>query len=195
MPATPEKPSHRRGAAVDEVVIDGVTQLLGDRGYRFTIDDVARLAQVHKTTIYRKWATKPLLVAAAMDRLAQATVDRDPGDDPVADLYELTRRVAAALRTTAGGNTLRAVIAAAVDDPELETATRRFLTRRYDTAVSIIKAGQQAGQLRDDLDPPTVWMCIVNPLHMRAILGDPADDTAATSIVNHVLAGATSEAG
>lgn len=190
MPVTADPPSHRRGAAVDQRVLDVVSQLLGERGYGFTIDDVAQQAQVHKTTVYRRWATKPMLVAAAMDRLAQRTIDLDPSDDPVADLYELARRVAAALRTTAGGNALRAVIAATADDPALEQETQRFLTRRYDTAVAIIRAGQQAGQLSADLDPRVVWTCIVNPLHVGAILGDPADDTAVTAIVDHVLAGA-----
>lgn len=187
-------PSHRRGAAVDRKVLGVVAQLLGERGYGFSIDDVATLAEVHKTTIYRRWATKPTLVAAALQQLAQATIDLDPSDDPVADLYLLTRRVAATLRTPAGGNTIRAVVAAAADDPELTEVTRRFLHGRYETAVAVIEAGQQAGRLRDDLDPQIVWRCIVNPLHVRALLGDPADDATATAIVEHVLTGAHAEA-
>jgi len=194
MPTPSGQPSHRRGAAVDAVVLTTVCDLLGDRGYGFSIDDVAQQADVHKTTIYRKWATKPMLIAAAMDHLAQRTVDLDHSDDPIADLYELTRRVAAALRTEAGGNTLRAVIAAAADDPELATVTQRFLARRYDTAIAIISAGQHTGRLRDDLDPHIVWTCIANPLHMHTILGDPADDAAAVTIVDHVLAGALATA-
>jgi AcrR family transcriptional regulator len=171
-------------------VLDTVCRLLEDHGYGFSIDDVALEAQVHKTTVYRKWATKPMLVAAALDRLAERTIDLEPSDDPVADLYELTRRVARALATKAGGNTLRAVIAAAADDPELSATTRRFMTRRYGTAVAIIEAGQRTGVLRDDLDPQILWTCIVNPLHMRAMLGDPADEAAAVTVVEHVLGGA-----
>ncbi len=184
------KRSHRRGAVVDARVLEAVVSLLGEVGYGFTYEEVAQRAGVHKTTVYRHWDSKPGLVAAALERFAEETVDLPPSDDPIADLFELGRRVARTLRTAHGGTTIRALVAAAGDDPELVATAERFLTRRYSPAVGMIRAGQRTGQLRADLDPVLTWQSIANPLHMRAILGDPADEATAAALIEQVLAGA-----
>ncbi len=190
MSASQGQPGHRRGAVVEARVLEAVTSLLGDVGYGFTFEEVARRARVHKTTVYRHWGSKPRLVVAALERFAAETIDLPPGDDPVADLFELSRRVARTLGSAQGGTTIRALVAAAADDPELVETAERFLTRRYEHAVAIIRAGQRMGQLRADLDPVLTWQSIVNPLHMRVILGDPADEATATELVEQVLTGA-----
>jgi len=190
MPTPEEQPGHRRGAVVEARVLDAVSEVLGEIGYGFTFEEVAQRARVHKTTVYRHWSTKPRLVAAALERFAEQTIDLSLSDDPVADLFELSRRVARTLGSPAGGTTIRALLAAAADDPELLETAERFLTRRYDHAVAVIRAGQRTGQLRGDLDPVLTWQSIVNPLHMRAILGHPADDATAVAMIEQVLAGA-----
>ncbi len=171
-------------------MLDAVAELLGEVGYAFTYEEVARRAGVHKTTVYRHWDSKPGLVAAALERFAEETIDLPVGDDPVADLFELSRRVAGALATPVGGTTIRALVAAAADDPDLLASAERFLIRRYDLAITIIRAGQRMGQLREGLDPVLTWQSIANPLHLRAILGDPADEATATELVEQVLTGA-----
>ena len=185
------EPSHRRGQAVLDRVLDVTLGLLAEHGYAFTVDEVAEAAGVHKTSVYRRWPTKAALVAAAVSRLAATQVPAHRTGDPLADLTRLAVDVARALRTGAGSGAIRAVLAAAADDPELVPTARQFLTGRYQLAVEIIQEGIDAGVLRDDVDSTLVWESIVNPLHLRAILGTPAGDHTARQLVELALHGAT----
>lgn len=173
-----------------EAVLDATASLLAERGYGFSIDEVAAAADVHKTTIYRNWTTKAILVAAALDRLAETSIEVHRSDEPLTDLRELAVSVARTLRHPSGAQTIRAVVGAAADDPELIGTAERFLGGRYRIAVDIVAEAVSDGQLRDDTDGLLVWQAIVNPLHMRAILGTPASDRVTLDLVDLVLNGA-----
>ena len=187
---TDSRPTQRRGAAVQVAVLDTVIELLSELGYGFSIDEVASRAGVHKTTIYRNWTTKPQLVAAAISRFAAHDIVVRRSDDPVADLVGLAEQVGAALRTPTGSNALRSIVAAAADDPELGATAERFLAGRYQLAAEIIEAAQAVGTIRSDVDPLVLWQSMVNPLHLRAILGHPADSATTRTVIDQVLHGA-----
>jgi AcrR family transcriptional regulator len=171
-------------------VLDTTLALLAEHGYAFSVDDVARTADVHKTTIYRHWPTKAALIGGAVARLAQVEIDTTRSDDPIADLTRLALGVARTLRTGAAMGALRAVLAAAVDDPEIVPMARQFLTSRYRLAVDILRDASDRGVIRDDVDPTLIWEAIVNPLHLRSVLGTPADDDVARMLVSIVVDGA-----
>jgi AcrR family transcriptional regulator len=190
MTATAERRTHQRGAAVEERILDVTLQLLTEQGYLFTVDDVARRAGVHKTTVYRRWDTKPQLVAAAIDRLAANTIEIRTTGDAAADLRSLAVQVARALRSTAGRNALRATFAAAASDDALTTVVRDFFARRYAEAIPLIRSGVRAGTIRGDVDPVLLWQAMVNPMHLNAICGVDTDDDSARALVDLVLAGA-----
>lgn len=185
----PERPLHHRGAVVDDRVLDACLELLAQRGYRFRVDEVAARADVHKTTIYRRFPTKALLVAAAMGRLAGREVPFARSEDPLADLADLLVAVSRALQSDAGRNGLQAAAAASAEDGDLLPVARDFLTHRYGLATSIIEDAMAAGAIRTDLDPTLVWESMVNPLHLRSILGIPFDDDTARGLLALVLEG------
>lgn len=181
--------AHRRGKAVELGVLNATLTLLEERGYDFSVDDVAALAQVHKTTIYRRWETKPALVAAAMDHIAERDVP-SPTGEPLAALRQLTVQVAAALSQTASANALRAAFSAAGAEHVLRVSASRYLTTRYTVATDLIRAAQTNGSLRRDVDPVLMWQAVVNPLHVNAVLGDRVDEAAALALLDLALYGA-----
>jgi len=182
--------SHRRGQVVLDAILDTTLGLVADRGYAFSIDEVAERAGVHKSTIYRKWNTKAALVGAAVERLASIEVPIPDTGVPLEDLTTLALLVAKSLRTPAGAQSIRSVVAAASEDPGIVDVARRFLGTRYDAAVELIQRAIDNHQLRSDVDPLLLWQAMVNPLHLRAILGQPADDETARRLVGLVLDGA-----
>ncbi len=184
------EPSHRRGPAVADSVLDATLGLLATRGYAFSVDEVAAAAGVHKTTVYRRWETKAALVAGAVGRLATQDIPVERTNDPIADLTTLAILVASALRHPTAVQALRAVVAAAGEDPDLLPTARRFLTNRYQLAVAIVDDAVALGTLRADIDPTLAWEAIVNPLHLRAITGTPASDDVAQDLVALVVSGA-----
>ena len=187
------EPSHRRGVAVAENVLDATLFLIAERGYAFSVEDVAALARVHKTTIYRRWETKSALVGAAAQRLASQEIVFTRTIDPIVDLTTLAELVAKSLRHPAAMRTLRALVVAAEEDPGLVSTAQQFLADRYEIAVALIDEAKARCELRRDVDSTLVWEAIVNPLHLRAILGTPANDDVARSLVSLVIGGARSQ--
>lgn len=179
----------RRGAAVESAVLDTTIALLADRGAGFTVDDVAASSGVHKTTIYRRFATRELLIVAAIRRLSEAAVPPVEDDDPYSAVTMLALSVAAALRSRHGANILRATIAAAAA-PELVTVADEFLRDRYELARGHLQRLVDAGELRGDVDPVVIWEQIVNPMHVRALCGRVTEDDEARQLVELALRGA-----
>jgi AcrR family transcriptional regulator len=182
--------SHPRGEAVAQTVIEATLALLAERGYEFSIDDVAERARVHKTTIYRRWETKARLVAAAMRQIADRDVTAPGSGDVLADLEHLAVQVARALRRPAAANALRAALSTAGADPELRTVAAEFLASRYETATRVLRAAQHQGIIQQHLDPTLIWRAIVNPLHLNAVIGGPLTDGTAHALCRIVLDGA-----
>lgn len=177
----------RRGRVVEEAILDATLAALAEQGYGFSVDEVAQVAGVHKTTIYRRWETKPALVAAAAERLVEAEIAVENTGDPVRDVTALVVAVARALRTRVGAQMLRAVVAAAADDPQLVDVTRGFLDGRYEVAAAIIREGQRSGVVPADVDPVLLWRAMVNPLHMSAICDVTTTDAMARELARIVL--------
>lgn len=182
----------RRGAHVDESVLTATLDLLATTGYDFTIDDVAAKASVHKTTVYRRWESKPALVAAAIARLAEESVVAADTGDVRADLEGLAVQVASALSSPAGRNPLRATLAAAGSDPQLAGIAADFFRSRYSTAVPVIVRAQRDGVVAAGLDPIMIWQAIVNPMHLDAICGLDTSPERARALVSLALDGARS---
>jgi AcrR family transcriptional regulator len=190
----PEGPvSHRRGQYVLNTILEATLGLIAERGYAFSIDEVAEAAGVHKSTIYRKWPTKATLVGAAVERLAAAQVPIPESGDPLEDLRTLAVLVARALRTPAGAQAIRGVVAAASEDPTVLEIARQFLGGRYAAAVVLVNAAIARGEIRPDVDALLVWQAVVNPLHLRAVLGEPADDATALELLALVLDGVSTD--
>jgi AcrR family transcriptional regulator len=60
-------PRRRRGAALENALLDAAWDELVHKGYdAFTIESVAERALTARAVIYRRWATKPDLVRAAI---------------------------------------------------------------------------------------------------------------------------------
>ena len=180
----------RRGAPVVETVLTETIALLAERGYGFSVDDVAARAGVHKTTVYRRWKTKPVLVAAAIEHLAAGEVVAPETDDALADLEALAVMVAESIRRPSSLAAMRALLSAAAEDADLLPVAREFFEDRYTIAIGVIERAQAQGRLAEGLDARLTWEAIANPLHIRAILGVPADDDTARRLVALVVAGA-----
>lgn len=181
----------RRGPAVEATVLDATIALLVERGAALAVEEVAEASGVHKTTIYRRYPTRELLIAAAIRRLGERAVPPVDALDPRAAVEALAISVAAALRSRQGGNILRAAIAASATAPELVTLADDFFRDRYELARGPIQQLVEEGAIRRDLDPIVVWEQIVNPMHVRALCGRETTDVEAALLVELALRGAS----
>lgn len=182
----------QRGPAVVDRILAATLSLLTERGYGFSVDEVALVAEVNKTTIYRRWRSKPVLVAAAIERLAEVEIPIPKTDSPLADLRTLVQLVGASLNSSVGRQAIRSTIAASAEDPEITEIARQFLTNRYHVATEIIERCIAEGSIRSSVDPVLMLRAIVNPLHLHVLLGGVIDDEMINGLIDLVLQGAQS---
>jgi AcrR family transcriptional regulator len=112
--------------------------VVAERGYHdATLHEIVARAGSSKPTVYRRWPSKPRLVADAVrDALAAANPSLPAGDDPRRDLAAVVRNVIHALATTPLARVLAAVLGVAEREPALAAALldvereRRRLLRR-----------------------------------------------------------------
>ena len=79
VPGESRKQERRRGADLEEAILDAAWEQLTDEGYgRFTIDTVAVRAHTSKPVLYRRWKTSDDLLRAAIRHRGAVTEAPDP---------------------------------------------------------------------------------------------------------------------
>jgi AcrR family transcriptional regulator len=145
-----------RGEPVVETVLAAVIEELATVGYQgLSVEQVALRAKVARTTIYRRWPTKPELVKAAIEALPGAELE-DPSFTTVRDaLVGFGSRVSRFLETSHG----LAVLRLFVDDhgsAELEQVLREIREARdagFVRALTALGLGRDEVAMLKDLLP------------------------------------------
>jgi AcrR family transcriptional regulator len=149
-----ETKSRRRGAELEQAILDAAWAELSDVGYAaFTIESVAARARTSKPVIYRRWPNRATLVLAAWARqrpLVTRTIDTGSLRSDLVTLFTLiARRVAGMMSEMIAG-----VMGEAFKHPEVTALLRdRLKTAPLGNVVTQI-AGRAAE--RGELPPVTI---------------------------------------
>ncbi|MEQ7128572.1 TetR/AcrR family transcriptional regulator [Actinopolymorpha sp. B11F2] len=176
-------------------------QLL-ERGYTaFTVDHVAEIAGVAKTTLYRRWPTRDHLAIAVIGRGQEEIEIADTGDLR-ADLIDFMAQIAAGLNRTRragrGANDqddqsaglVAELVAAAARHADIGTLVRDLFDKRIALAVARIEAARRRGEVRSDSDPHLLVDQLAGALYYRILItGKPIDRRYATHLVDAAFAG------
>ncbi|SDS66734.1 TetR/AcrR family transcriptional regulator [Actinoplanes derwentensis] len=116
--------TRRRGEELEQAILRAAADEMRESGYPgMTMDRVAARAGTNKNAIYRRWPHRAALGIAAYRHLSE-TVMPDPDTGSLrADALEMLR-LANQTWSSPHGATLRGLLAAAADDPELLTLMR-----------------------------------------------------------------------
>lgn len=182
----------RPSAQVRQEIIDAAGELLMTEGMAgFTIERVAALAGASKMTIYKFWPSKGTLAlegyAATVDDLLAVP---DTGDIE-ADLTTQLLTYVHLLRDTPAGRVTAELLGAAQTDPDLADAFRRtYSGPRRAVGLAALRAAQNRGQIRADVDPEIIMDQLWGTCIYRLTMGDqPLTDEFAQAIVRNVLHG------
>ncbi|MCM3921804.1 TetR/AcrR family transcriptional regulator [Frankia sp. AiPs1] len=83
------RPGRRRNELADQRILDAVLSVFTTDGWRgFSLDSVARVADIGKGTIYLRFPTREALIHSMIDK-AGFTFDEDPAADLRSELHRL----------------------------------------------------------------------------------------------------------
>ena len=180
-----------RGDAVVRKVLDAAREELAKAGYRaMRIEDVAARAQVHKTTVYRRWPTKSELVRDAM----MAMVDEHhltPDTGTLrGDLMEIGRNMTEFFSSMSGQSLFRMVMAESAD-PELADIIDTIRRSKESSGRVVYERAIERGELRPDVDPEVIGLTLIGSLHHRLFaMNQRVDELLLSRLVDLVLMGA-----
>ncbi|MBL1289424.1 TetR/AcrR family transcriptional regulator [Streptomyces sp. NE06-03E] len=204
MAAQKSPDSSRRSDRSRRAICDAALALVGEVGYaRTTIEGIAARAGVGKQTIYRWWPSKAavLLEAFLAESARRSQEVGEAGEDGaygIPDTGDLAADLKLVLRTTVDGLNdpvsaapTRALAAEGIIDPALGAQfVENLLEPQLQLYVTRLRAAQEAGQVRADIDPRIALELLIAPLTHRWLLRThPLTHAYADQIVDLTLRG------
>ncbi|MEV3965672.1 TetR/AcrR family transcriptional regulator [Nocardia sp. NPDC050193] len=150
------KSSRRRGAVLEQAIIDAATTELAEVGYTgFTMDAVAARAGTNKTTIYRRWPSRAALAIAAC-RPAVVYEDLPDTGELRADALALLRRVTDRIASPQG-QILQILAADMQSEPDLFREVRdQLLDISVTQWLTVLGRAVARGQARPEALSPRI---------------------------------------
>jgi AcrR family transcriptional regulator len=163
-------------------VYEAVRKILETSGYdALRIEDVAAAAGVHKSTLYRQWATKAQLARDVLNDGAAARYPRPDEGTWAADVDALCRGLVRLFRspTTVAFVRIRAV----ADDPELIAGLHELAVADFEFIREPFERAVARGEIDPSLSIETLAELLMSPFLARvAITRLPVDDEFGKSV-------------
>ncbi|MFI9752352.1 TetR/AcrR family transcriptional regulator [Streptomyces collinus] len=176
-PGKPAPDSARRSEKSRRAIYDAALALVVEAGYpKTTIEGIAARAGVGKQTIYRWWSSKAdVLMEAFLDLAEQSAPDAGPEPytfpdtgDIAADLKLVLRATVDELRDPRFEAPSRALAAEGVVNEQLgRELVAKLMQPSLDLYITRLRAAQEAGQVRPEIDPRIALEFFVSPLAQR----------------------------
>ncbi|MFC9602286.1 TetR/AcrR family transcriptional regulator [Streptomyces niveus] len=169
-----------RTARVRAAVLRTAGDALAEDGFaRLDLADVARRADVGKSTVYRRWGTVAGLVADLLTDMAEQSLPRTETGSLLGDLRANAELVRGTLADPRQGALFKAVIAAATTDARTAESLHRFYEIRVAEWAPCVEQAVRRGELPEGTDAHEVIRAVSAPLYYRLLTSDAPLDRAA----------------
>ena len=144
----------RRQAKTRGRVLSAASRILRRKGYsQLTMERVAAVSGVAKTTLYRRWPTKAALCMELYLDISGRELNMPDTGDVAGDLREIAKTVVHLQTRTVAGPALLGLIAEAQVNPETRKAfLAEFAERRREVTRAVLKRAVQRGEIHGDTD-------------------------------------------
>lgn len=174
-----------RTEVVRAAVAEAVLELLKQGNANFSMAEVAELAGIHRSTLYRRWQTQADLIQEAMTLHAAKVIIPDTGNwkkDLRALINTLTKFVE---------DPIEMAIVRAIIDPKNENLatqiTEHWAPLMVQQASPIHKAIAR-GEIRKNIDPQMLFSLILSPLLLQSlVMGSGISNTYKKQLEAHIL--------
>lgn len=184
-----------RSTRVRTAVLQAAGDLLSEGGFEaLDLAEVARRAEVGRTTVYRRWRTVTGLVSDLLLAMAEESLPRSDHGSLAEDLRANARLVRSTLTDPRQGRLFRALIVAGACDPDTADALHGFYTTRVEEWMPCVTAAVERGELPGGTDARRVVQAVSAPLYYAFLVsGDPLTtelaDRAAEAAISAARAG------
>jgi AcrR family transcriptional regulator len=181
-------------------VLRAAGDALAEQGFlSLDLGDLARRAEVGKTTVYRRWGSVTAVLADLLLEMAVESLPRADTGSLEGDLRANARLVVKTLTDQRQGPLFRAMLGAATSDDVTAEALARFYDKRIAEWASCVTDAEARGEVPARTDAEEVIRAVSAPIYYRFITGtgeldDALADRAARAAVVAAKAGVFSRA-
>ncbi|MFF4011234.1 TetR/AcrR family transcriptional regulator [Streptomyces sp. NPDC001717] len=181
-----------RTARVRAAVLEAAGDTLAEQGFHgLDLAEIARRAEVGKTTVYRRWGTVTGLVADLLADMAEQSLPRAETGSLSEDMRANAALVRRTLTDPRQGALFKAVIAAATSDAKTAEALHRFYEVRVAEWAPCVREAVERGELPEGTDAAEVVRAVSAPLYYRFLTsGAPLDEATAERAASAAVAAA-----
>ena len=131
-----------------------------------TIDAIARVSGISKSTIYRYWPSRQALILEAYTHKTNGLTAVVDTGNAVEDLRTYLQKLAFCLNFGGAASTISGLIVDAINDAEFAVLYRETILReRRRTFILILRRGQERQQIRGDVDLTTAVDAMYGAVH------------------------------
>lgn len=178
-----------RSARVASDVLRAATEILVEDGAgKLTFERVAERAGVNRGTLYRRWKSRPRLIAWAMIELLGEIAEHPDTGSVEGDLVEFALRLAALDDAPLGDAFLEIFVVEARRDAAVREAVAEFWKQRLETGRQTVLRGIERGELAADTDPTLFIEQAFGPLFYRVFRNESLTRDAVTYFVRQAIA-------
>ncbi len=162
-----------RSTEIDTKVLAATYALIEERGLgNISIDEIAKVTGVAKTTIYRRWDSADELVMRAIEANVESFDIADTGSLG-GDIGELYRRI-----IEIGGNdgfrtVLLSLMSKAASDPKLQVVHNQISEHRSQPLLELIQRARQRGDIASTMNDTVARVLIEAPVTLLLISPRP----------------------
>lgn len=186
------KGGRRPDPAVDEAIRNAALELLVERGFGLTFDEVAARAGVGRTSVFRRYPTKRDLVMAVAE---QISIDRIEVPDTGALEGDLAATVGA-VYAVFGRPRLQALarhaLSASLQGGEGAAVLHALLDRRLALVTQVLERAVERGEIPDAERAPLVADVLSGVIMVRLATGVPLPEDEEADRLARALAAAAS---
>jgi len=181
-------------------VLRAAGDALAERGFvNLDLGDLARRAEVGRTTVYRRWGTVTAVLTDLLLEMAVESVPRADTGSLEGDLRVNARLVVKTLTDQRQGPLFKAVLGAATSDDDAAAALTRFYLTRIREWAPCVTDAEARGEIPPGTDAEEVVRAVSAPLYYRFVTGtgeldDAVADRAVAAAVAAAKAGVFSRA-
>jgi AcrR family transcriptional regulator len=176
----------------DQAIFAATRRLLDDAGYHgLTVEGIAAQAGVAKTTIYRRYANKALLVLDSMSQAARDAPVQLPDTGSFRDdLIAVAELIRAEIAPSSPSSVGSALLGEAGQDVAVAERLRAFADFRFEQGRPVYDRAKRRGELRADADWRVVAELLVGwVFHASIVSRRPPDDATLVHTVDLLLDG------
>jgi AcrR family transcriptional regulator len=177
------KPGRPRSAQAEQAILDATLQLLAEEGVQgMSVEGVAARAGVGKTTIYRRWASKDLLIFDAISRIKLPIAAFDTGHFRT-DIESYLHSLAPILDDPLVRSVSLRIAGEATSRPAWLAAYFAVAFRpNADALQRMIERARARGELRPEYDALLIMEVIGGPLFYHMLVSHLMEDVPPFSV-------------